>query len=127
MQGGSPLVSKRHGSTSNLHEPSPVRFDDCQSHHSSRHHYNSNGGNRDLSPIAASHSQHKPMVGHNLQHPSLPQCDRVELEEFLRGLKDIVFAEREVESAKIELALKSDFNMVDAFKMLDIRGGGLLT
>lgn len=57
----------------------------------------------------------------------MPKCDRVELEEFLRSLKDIVFAEREVESAKIELALKSDFNMVDAFKMLDLRGGGLLT
>ena len=34
-------------------------------------------------------------------------------------IKDIVFAEREVESAKIELALKSDFNIVDAFKMFD--------
>ena len=47
------------------------------------------------------------------------RCDRIELEEFVRALKDIVFAEREVESAKIELALKSDFNIVDAFKMMD--------
>lgn len=35
--------------------------------------------------------------------------------------------EREVESAKIELALKSDFNLYDFFKCLDIRGNGILT
>ena len=43
------------------------------------------------------------------------------------ALKEIIFAEREVESAKIELALKSDFNIVDAFKMLDMRCAGVLT
>jgi len=32
-----------------------------------------------------------------------------------------VFLEREVESAKIDLALKSDFNMKDAFRMFDIK------
>ena len=42
-------------------------------------------------------------------------------------IKDIVFAEREVESAKIELALKSDFNIVDAFKMFDQRGIGAIS
>ena len=42
-------------------------------------------------------------------------------------MKDVIFAEREVESAKIELALKSDFNMTDAFKMLDVRGAGTLS
>ena len=57
----------------------------------------------------------------------MPRCDRIELEEFVRALKDIVFAEREVESAKIELALKSDFNIVDAFKMLDLRGIGAVS
>lgn len=34
-------------------------------------------------------------------------------------LKEIVFLEREVESAKIDLALKSDFNLKDAFRMFD--------
>lgn len=34
-------------------------------------------------------------------------------------LKEIVFLEREVESAKIDLALKSDFNLKDAFHMFD--------
>ena len=35
--------------------------------------------------------------------------------------------EREVESTKIELALKSDFNIIDAFKMLDVRGTGTIS
>ena len=52
-------------------------------------------------------------------HPSKPKCDRIELEEVVKALKEIIFAERELESAKIELALKSDFNIVDAFKMMD--------
>ena len=43
----------------------------------------------------------------------------MELEEFIKAIKDIIFAEREVESAKIELALKSDFNIVDAFNQMD--------
>ena len=42
-------------------------------------------------------------------------------------LKEIVFAEREVESAKIELALKSDFNLIDAFRMFDLKGVGCFT
>ena len=35
--------------------------------------------------------------------------------------------EREVESAKIELALKSDFNLMDAFRMFDVKGIGCFT
>ena len=38
-----------------------------------------------------------------------------------------MFLEREVESAKIELALKSDFNVLDAFRMFDIHGRGFIT
>jgi len=49
------------------------------------------------------------------------------LDEFIKVLKDIIFAEREVESAKIELALKSDFNIVDKFNMFDLRGSGNVT
>ena len=51
----------------------------------------------------------------------------MELDEFIRALKEIIFAEREVESAKIELALKSDFNIVDCFKMMDGRGSGYIS
>ena len=53
--------------------------------------------------------------------------ERVELEEFVKILKEIIFLEREIESSKIELALKSDFNIIDAFKMLDIRGAGAIS
>lgn len=51
----------------------------------------------------------------------------MEAEEFCRALKEIVLVERELESAKIELSLKSDFNLFDFFKTLDIRGDGRLT
>lgn len=39
-------------------------------------------------------------------------------------LKDIIFLERELESAKVELALKPDFNLLDAFKMIDVNDFG---
>lgn len=32
--------------------------------------------------------------------------------------------ERELESAKIELSLKPDFNLLDAFKMIDLQNKG---
>jgi hypothetical protein len=38
--------------------------------------------------------------------------------------KDTIFMERELESAKIELCLKPDFNLGDAWKMLDWQGKG---
>ena len=47
--------------------------------------------------------------------------------ELVSVLKEIVFSEREVESAKIELALKSDFNLLDAFRMIDVRNLGCFT
>lgn len=52
--------------------------------------------------------------------------DAIELQEFTKVLREIVFIEREVESAKIELALKTDFNLYDLFKMIDVRGVGEL-
>ena len=42
-------------------------------------------------------------------------CSKAEMEEFVKALKEIIFSEREVENAKIELALKSEFNIIDAF------------
>ena len=35
--------------------------------------------------------------------------------------------ERDIESAKIDLALKSDFNLGDAFRLFDMRGIGSIT
>jgi len=42
-------------------------------------------------------------------------------------LKEIIFMERELESAKIELSLKPDFNLLDGFKMLDIQNKGWIS
>ena len=39
-------------------------------------------------------------------------------------LKDNVFLERELEAQRVELALKTDFNLLDAFKLFDTRGSG---
>lgn len=85
MTGGSPLVNRHHASAKNLPEASPPRFMDSQS-------------------CSAS----KPMRGN-------PRCNRMEIEELFKLMKDVICAEREVESAKIELALKSEYNITDAF------------
>lgn len=50
--------------------------------------------------------------------------DRVEQSEFSKVLKDNIFLERELESQRIELALKTDFNLLDAFKIFDTKGVG---
>ena len=50
--------------------------------------------------------------------------DRIEQSELAKVLKDNIFLERELESAKIEAALKPDFNLLDAFKIFDTRGTG---
>ena len=41
--------------------------------------------------------------------------------------KDSIFLEREQESAKIELSLKPDFNLLDLFRMLDPEAKGYIT
>ena len=50
--------------------------------------------------------------------------DRIEQAEFAKVIKDNIFLERELEGCKIEAALKSDFNLLDAFKIFDSRGSG---
>ena len=41
--------------------------------------------------------------------------------------KDSIFLERELESAKIELTLKPDFNLLDGFRMLETHAKGHLS
>lgn len=53
--------------------------------------------------------------------------DRLEESEVAKIFKDIIFLERELESAKIELALKPDFNLLDSFKLLDPNSKGFVT
>jgi hypothetical protein len=53
--------------------------------------------------------------------------DRIEQSELANCLKSIVFIERDIEAAKINLALKPDFNMMDAFRMFDIKALGSIS
>ena len=39
----------------------------------------------------------------------------------------LIGVEKDIEKIKIELALKDDFNLIDAFGLLDLRGNGYLT
>jgi hypothetical protein len=55
---------------------------------------------------------------------SQQMLDRVEQNELILALKQIIYCERDAESAKIELALKPDFNILDAFRMIDFRNVG---
>jgi len=50
--------------------------------------------------------------------------DGKETENLIRELKEIIYAERLVESSKIELALKSDFNLLDCFRLFDVQNRG---
>lgn len=51
----------------------------------------------------------------------------IEKGEIAKVFKDTIFLERELESAKIELCLKPDFNLGDTFKLLDVRNRGYIT
>ena len=43
------------------------------------------------------------------------------------ALKEIIFIQRDIESAKIDLALKQDFNLFDAFRIFDTKNTGSIT
>ncbi len=49
------------------------------------------------------------------------------LEGLLKVLREMVYLEREVEVAKEDLALKSDFNLFDAFRVFDKEGAGTIS
>lgn len=51
----------------------------------------------------------------------------IEKGEIAKVFKDTIFLERELESAKIELCLKPDFNLIDTFRLIDIRNKGFIT
>ncbi len=44
----------------------------------------------------------------------------IEQSELANYLKQMIFIERDIESAKIDLSLKADFNLVDSFRIFDI-------
>ena len=50
--------------------------------------------------------------------------DKVGQSDVAHSLKQIMFVEREIEAQKIELALRPDFNLVDAFRLFDVKAMG---
>jgi Ca2+-binding EF-hand superfamily protein len=50
-----------------------------------------------------------------------------EEDELVTSLRDFIQLERELESNKVSLALKTDFNLTDAFKIFDQRYLGNIT
>lgn len=52
--------------------------------------------------------------------------DPIEKGEVAKIFKDSIFLERELESAKIELSLKPDFNLLDLFRILDPTAKGYI-
>lgn len=53
---------------------------------------------------------------------------KLEIEdETARVLKEHVNLEREIENAKINLSMKSDFNLFDAFKIFDLNNNGYIS
>mmetsp|Transcript_7632 Transcript_7632/g.7008 ORF Transcript_7632/g.7008 Transcript_7632/m.7008 type:complete len:161 (+) Transcript_7632:1058-1540(+) len=55
------------------------------------------------------------------------EFNQVEKGEIAKIFKDIIFLERELETIRIELSLKPDFNVPDAFAMLDLHKRGTIT
>ena len=49
---------------------------------------------------------------------------RAEEAYFLRTLQEVVLLEKDLEVHKIDLSLRDDFNMIDAFGILDEDGKG---
>ena len=66
----------------------------------------------------------------SLQSPVIPVesrfFDAIEKGEVAKIFKDSIFLERELESAKIEVSLKPDFNLLDLFRMLDPYAKGFI-
>jgi Ca2+-binding EF-hand superfamily protein len=50
-----------------------------------------------------------------------------EEEHLVRSLKEQINIDREIEEIKKQLALKSDFNLLDAFRVFDVHSRGYIT
>ena len=59
--------------------------------------------------------------------PKVSKLDVEEEDELITVLKEIIQHEKELEEAKIRLARQPDFNLMDAFQMIDLHGKGWLT
>lgn len=48
-------------------------------------------------------------------------------DQMISGLKEVVNVERELETAKTTLAMKSDFNLYDTFRVFDQNNNGWIS
>jgi len=48
-------------------------------------------------------------------------------DQLVNGLRDLIRNENDIEAQKTQLAMKSDFNLGDAFKMFDTNHNGAIT
>ena len=60
-------------------------------------------------------------------HAKNKMMDRSTAAELANSFKTLVFIERDIESMKIDLALKSDFNLIDAFRLFDVNACGSIS
>ena len=70
------------------------------------------------SPLRQS-SPSKVLFRYSSSPPDTEYFSRSQQQELTNILKDIIYLERDLESTKKELSLKPDFNLRDAFRMLD--------
>eukprot|EP00349_Pseudokeronopsis_sp_Brazil_P007771 CAMPEP_0202968252 /NCGR_PEP_ID=MMETSP1396-20130829/13502_1 /ASSEMBLY_ACC=CAM_ASM_000872 /TAXON_ID= /ORGANISM="Pseudokeronopsis sp., Strain Brazil" /LENGTH=94 /DNA_ID=CAMNT_0049694379 /DNA_START=1 /DNA_END=282 /DNA_ORIENTATION=+ len=63
------------------------------------------------------------------QRPQYPigKLSQDDTEIFIRYLNELIMLEKDVEAMKIELALREDFNLIDAFGILDPTGKGFIS
>lgn len=109
-----------HASTSHS-SPLKASGADARAHSAGRGHTHFQSPTRHESPLRATGSpyrtspQRKPILGLR------------EEDELINSLRDFINLERELESNKTSLAMKSDFNLTDAFKIFDTNFNGNLT
>lgn len=63
-------------------------------------------------------------------HPLLPKVNPLNVEdedELITVLKEFMQHDRELEAAKVSLAQQADFNLMDAFQMIDLDSKGYVT
>ncbi len=83
---------------------------------------------RPASPYRTSSPSRAPLDPPRYSSPSRkPQLTVRDEDELINGLRDIIRAENEIEREKINLALKADFNLTDAFKIFDVNYCGHIT
>lgn len=69
-------------------------------------------------------SVEKTLLAEHVMSSILPQQEEA---AFLRSILEIIAIEQVLEKEKIRLTACDDFNLMDAFGMLDLEGSGILT